>query len=111
VVDLERVYWSDVRNIVKKVPAGTAHDNLVDNLRDYASAVLSRGSSGCDEEGRYLLAKFRTSGWANSGVSLKAEIDTLADNYHSLLTPGNYSPPFWEILLDTVTAESPTGEG
>jgi hypothetical protein len=24
---------------------------------------------------------------------------------------GNYSPPFWEILLDTVTAESPTGEG
>jgi len=23
----------------------------------------------------------------------------------------NYSPPFWEILLDTVTAESPTGEG
>jgi hypothetical protein len=25
--------------------------------------------------------------------------------------PGNYSPPFWEILLDTVTAESPTGEG
>jgi hypothetical protein len=30
-----------------------------------------------------------------------------------LVTPvaGNYSPPFWEILLDTVTAESPTGEG
>jgi hypothetical protein len=24
---------------------------------------------------------------------------------------GNYSPPFWEIQLDTVTAESPTGEG
>ena len=29
----------------------------------------------------------------------------------SLLKKGNYSPPFWEILLDTVTAESPTGEG
>jgi hypothetical protein len=27
------------------------------------------------------------------------------------LMEGNYSPPFWEILLDTVTAESPTGEG
>jgi len=26
-------------------------------------------------------------------------------------TYSNYSPPFWEILLDTVTAESPTGEG
>jgi hypothetical protein len=28
-----------------------------------------------------------------------------------LVMEGNYSPPFWEILLDTVTAESPTGEG
>jgi hypothetical protein len=28
-----------------------------------------------------------------------------------ILLRGNYSPPFWEILLDTVTAESPTGEG
>jgi hypothetical protein len=27
------------------------------------------------------------------------------------LSRRNYSPPFWEILLDTVTAESPTGEG
>jgi hypothetical protein len=35
----------------------------------------------------------------------------LAQHKRSSLNGGNYSPPFWEILLDTVTAESRTGEG
>jgi hypothetical protein len=38
-------------------------------------------------------------------------VDTHKDLHVAAVVDGNYSPPFWEILLDTVTAESPTGEG
>jgi hypothetical protein len=55
---------------------------------------------------RFVFCQINAKGLVGSYISLDPlNIRT------KLLIDCNYSPPFWEILLDTVTAESPTGEG
>ena len=72
--------------------------------RIYQAAVISGGIN--DHVGSQFAAITQLQAAFLCGFDLDpaAQLDVCPNN-------GNYSPPFWEILLDTVTAESPTGEG